>query len=211
MSRIHHASRRLFLLSVFTLGGAICAGGADRRAEAPTATPRMKPAPATAYGVSSGSYELRGFFGRAGRLEVSIRKSGTPESRWIRVGAPTGDWRVESADAKAGTAVLLADGKRFPLKLATSEDAPTALTDASGEPLKSWPSQREAMTRAAERDAAIDRAKEEALSRLRAAHPEYFKEANLMTPEERRVSRNALNEVDRQNAALRDSLPVAQP
>lgn len=188
MAPNHFSTRTLLILSVLSLGGAPGARGADR------------------YAASSGVYELRGFFGRAGRLEVSIRKSGTQESRWIRVGSPTGDWRVESADAKAGTAVLLADGKRFPLKLVTSEDAPAALTDATGEPLKSWPSQREAMTRAADREAVIERAKEESLSRLRAAHPEYFKEANLMTPEERRVSRNAFKEIDRQNAALRESL-----
>lgn len=72
---------------------------------------------------SDGAYELRGFFGAGENLEVSVRRAGAPQSVWLRVGKKSGDLLVEKADAKTGTATLLAGGRRVVLRLA-GESAP---------------------------------------------------------------------------------------
>lgn len=83
--------------------------------------------PSPARVQSTTTYELRGFYGKGDRLEVSIRDSRDGSSRWLRVGKKSGEFLIEKADAKSGTATLVADGVKKELKLVAEESPPAAV------------------------------------------------------------------------------------
>ena len=97
--------------------------GAEKAARAPEA---VSPPAAS----SSSGYELRGFFGTGDKLQVSLREPGAAGSKWRVVGKKSGDVLVESADPKAGTAVVLVGGRRLTLKLAAPSNATTFVAPA---------------------------------------------------------------------------------
>lgn len=75
---------------------------------------RARPEPT---GKAVAAYELRGFFGRDDRLEVSIRFGRTDTSRWLRVGERFGSFVILSADVDEGAVLIEADGIRRTLHL----------------------------------------------------------------------------------------------
>jgi hypothetical protein len=100
-------SRRLFFVTLL----ASCAAATPLMADSPA-----KPAPAPAT-LTDGAYELTGFFGVGDWQEVSLKKAGEAEAKWVRVGQKIGKLRVESADAAKGFAVVNIAGARYRLNL----------------------------------------------------------------------------------------------
>lgn len=174
--------------------GAIEYSRADLTGRSPFAS-RGHPAAA-----AGGPYELRGFFGGGDSLEVSIKKIDTGESRWIRVGDPDGRWRVETADAEAGTAVLAADGLRFRLNLAAPSYATAPAFDTGTVPHKRNDGRDYEQLPNGD-PPALAKSREEKLGRLRAEHPEYFSDINALPEDRRREAVNAINEANRQAVA----------
>lgn len=175
------------------------------RSELVVRTPFFRPVAGAPTGGSGGAYELRGFFGRAGGCEVSIRQSDTGRSEWVRVGANAtgGGYFVESADVGAGTAVLVVAGRRVALRLARAESG-----SSSGSMPLNYDIRRHKRTGPERYDDVTDgqvtpftRARDAGLERLRAEHPEYFTNINALTEEQRRAAANAINEVTRRAAA----------
>jgi len=149
-----------------------------------------------AAGAGAG-YELRGFFGNGDNLEVSIRKSGTSEARWVPVGGGDGPWRVGAASADDGTATLEADGMRFELTL-EKEAVPGASGDGEFTTgLKLRPQLKAEVLRMNDEGA---RVRDEAMAKLRTDHPEYFTDPNSMSDEQRRMASNAINDLNRRLA-----------
>jgi hypothetical protein len=91
------------------------------RAEESSAKPIKSSASVTTLSASpplAGSdYELGGFFGTGETLEVSLKKSGEADAKWVRVGRKTGNLLVESADPKKGFAIVNISGARYRLDL----------------------------------------------------------------------------------------------
>lgn len=168
-------------------------------------TPFFRPVAGAPAGASTGAYELRGFFGRDGACEVSIRRTDTGRSEWIRVGAKAsaGGFFVESADVEAGTAVLVVAGRSIGLHLARADSG-----SSSGSTPLNYDIRRHKRTGPESYDDVTDgretpftRARDAGLERLRAEHPEYFTNINALNEEQRRAAANAINEVTRRATA----------
>lgn len=156
--------------------------------------------------ASAAGYELHGFFGDGENLEVSIFKTDTRVSKWVAADG-NDSWKIEEADPENGTVTLLADGLRLRLRLA--KEAGTRVNASAGpdgEPIGNRPNQAVAVAVAESADTRVNREKERRLDALRSEHPEYFEDPNGMSPEQRRISGNALREVDRQVMMFRATL-----
>lgn len=146
-----------------------------------------------ATGPSTGAYELRGFFGTSESMEVSIRRPDTGESRWIAVGSD-GKWKVTDADPDAGTATLVTNGVTVFLKLANATDSPRVDPDVMPKSTATHP-ESVAIDLAKQNDGI--RRREVAVAALKAEHPEYFENPNTMNPEQRRIAKNAIDQMNR--------------
>ena len=67
---------------------------------------------------SISDYELRGFFGAVGDIDISLRNTHTDKSGWYHLGEKTGGVLVEKADSKTGTATIVVSGIRRTLRIA---------------------------------------------------------------------------------------------
>lgn len=187
--------------------GTLVISGSAAVAE-PVVAPAAKATPAT-------GYELRGFFGSGEKLEVSVRVPGSTESKWLKVGKKSGGLLIEKADSRAGTAVLLADGRRLALKL-TGESAPAV----AEEPKVAEVSDAEKLRRARherframrenstpEQQAEFGRVMREKFDALRKEHPELMDPANRENPELRAKMGEAFRANLREAAEAAAKLP----
>jgi hypothetical protein len=97
---------RSFLLSISVLTVAVSLQAA------PSVTPTSEPAKtAPAVQVAEKASEnfpltLRGFFGKGDKTEISVQDKPSGKSVWLKPGSSHSGWKLESADAATGRAVL---------------------------------------------------------------------------------------------------------
>lgn len=170
--------RRTALLPAFVLAAAtlVAAQSATPRPAGATAS-ESKPAKPAAAPVSS-EYELHGFFGAGDDLEVSVRRIGETQSRWLRVGVKSGDTLVEKADAKTGTATIVVAGRRHTLRLAAAASAAP-----EAEPEKAAPAEDAREARRARFRAMAQNATPEQMAAFRKVMTERMQEAQKANPE----------------------------
>ncbi len=147
---------------------------------------------------------LRGFFGRRESPEVSLTRSDTGQSEWVRVGDKTAKWFVESADPPAGTATVSYEGATLHLKLASQAEArpvenPLAgvvaidYTPTGPDTRGDWGRMKQGGREAFRLTLMAENAK------MRAAHPELFDGREL-----------SANEQSRRDALMRESVARAR-
>lgn len=202
--------KKLLLLSAVVASLPVFAEDApDARPGTTAVAPVAKPTPAS-------GYELRGFFGSGEKLNVSVRVPGSTESKWLQVGKKSGGLLIEKADSRAGTAVLLADGRRIALKL-TGEAAPAVVAEAPkvaelSDADKARQARRErfrAMRENAtpEQQAEFGRVLREKFEALRKNSPELMDPANRDNPEMRAKMGEAFRANMREAAEAAAKLP----
>jgi hypothetical protein len=166
-----------------------------------TATPVAPAAPVPVAAASSPAtgYELRGFFGVGERAEASIRTPGSVESKWYKVGKKSGQVLVEKVDTKAGTAVVLAGGRRLTLKLSGESASATAVVESPKAEEKPELSDADKARKArqerfrqmrenstAEQQAEFGRVLREKMEAMRKDNPEMMNPDNFNDPEKRK-------------------------
>lgn len=133
---------------------------------------------------------LQGFFGKGEKTEASLRDKTTGKSVWLKPGETLGEWKLESADAESGRAVLSAGKRRVTLRQAgeiQSEPAPGISQDSKEEKpnapgLKSikdsvFAKKFEEQMMDKKFGVIVQRLGKESEETLRKSHPEYFKES----------------------------------
>jgi hypothetical protein len=133
---------------------------------------------------SAADYELRGFFGRAADMDISLRNTRTGKSQWYHLGDRAGGVLVEKADYKTGVATIVVNGERRTLRLAgegvtESEKEKDARILRHGKILEGFMS----YTWEIPMKQRQHHFRREAGSALFKSHPEYFTEEGSHTPE----------------------------
>jgi hypothetical protein len=128
-------------------------------------------------------YELRGFFGPAENIDISLRNTRTGNSRWYHLGDRAGGILVEKADAKTGTATIVVNGERHTLRIA-GESVATAESEKekSARTLRDWKTLNAYFRQWGQNMRVAQRATlKKAVVDLGKSHPEYFTEEGAGT------------------------------
>lgn len=151
------------------------------------------------------NYELRGFFGKDGKTEISLRHVGTQKAGWYRLGEKADGILVEKADANTGTAVIVVNGTRRTLRIAgevrsePEADIRAKRADYTKELMgfiDKWPAANRLAMMHSSRNAAIELFKN---------HPEYFDKRASDTPEAKTALMNIVKKSILDGAAGTDA------